>query len=100
MEVLLWDAQKVSLARKVPLAPLPRDTEDGRDASQKLDHLREMVVLLLVSGALLRLKEEVAGEELEDGACNAPHVRGARPVAPEHYLGAERILFLLFQRNE
>jgi len=71
------DVSQVALAREDLLRPLARKAQRLGEGSQQLDDLRDVVVVLTILGARLRIEEVVSGDELENlagmpSACACP----------------------------
>ena len=60
------DVPQLALAREDFLGPFPGQAEGAREGAQKLDDLRDVVVVFAVFGARLRVEEVVACYEFED----------------------------------
>jgi hypothetical protein len=60
------DVAQLALAVENLLRPLARQAEGLGERAEQLDDLRDVVVVLAVLGARLRVEEVVAGDELED----------------------------------
>jgi hypothetical protein len=60
------DVSEVAFAVENLLRPLPADTEGFRKGAQKLDDLRDVVVVFTVFGPRLRVEKVVARDEFKN----------------------------------
>ncbi|KAJ1610931.1 hypothetical protein OJ253_1053 [Cryptosporidium canis] len=79
--------QFVVLVEELPGIP-PRPDQRPGELPKELDHLSQMVIVAAEVLRRLWSEQKVASQELENGASQAPNVRGPVVARPNYHLGA------------